>query len=223
MFEDIKKEYKKVDKEIKFVKTYSVCAIAFIISSCIIIYAFNLPAYCILYFDTLFIMLMLLYLYMDYKKITKNSKLTKKNIVTKINIYRSINQDNHVKNLIKILNTFNCKSKSNLKLALDYYNSKQPLSVKTSLGEWIISAAVTLISIAQIAYDNNTGAINYDKLFTFLGSATGFVIFSIIILLIFKFFIKAVFISNNEINSKLASDISTIYINYDNYRSKLYK
>lgn len=225
MFENIEKEYKKISKERSFNKYYwfSVTIIAILTSVLSKIFKdFYVLRNYVLY--GLVFILVISYFYIDFVKVIKKEKVKKEvKIVTKINIYAMHNKQEHLNNLISILSKYNFRTKNDLKLAIDYYNSKQPIKVESSFLAWIVSTVLTLSSFIEIAYNNETKTIDYQKISIILGSSIGYIIYLLIPIICFKLIINSLLLSKNKIQSQLSEDISYIYLNFNKYVNQLTK
>lgn len=123
-----------------------------------------------------FFILILVYFYIDFKNTIKCLTIKKKEKKTNIlKLYVTQNKKNHINNLLKILTNHNFRTKNDLKLAIDYYNRKQPIQVESSFLAWIVSTALTLSSFVEIAYDSETKSIDYQKISIILGSTIGYI------------------------------------------------
>lgn len=225
MFTDIEKEYKKMSKERNFNIYYwcsalSITLIASLISK--IFNDFDKFKYYFIYIS--FFILILVYFYIDFKNTIKCLTIKKKEKKTNIlKLYVTQNKKNHINNLLKILTNHNFRTKNDLKLAIDYYNRKQPIQVESSFLAWIVSTALTLSSFVEIAYDSETKSIDYQKISIILGSTIGYIIAFLIPIIIFKIFINSIILPKKKIYSQLSEDLSYIYLNFNKYVNQLTK
>lgn len=222
MFKEIEKEYKGTLKENKFNSFYwknagFACIVSLIISKLIN----NTLAiiFCYIYIITKLI----IYFYKDYKETTKKINLKKESITKRVKIYISQIKPNHVDNVLNILSSYNFRTKNDLKLVIDYYNSKQPITLESSPLGWIVSVALTIASFIEIAYDSNTQTINFNKLSLILNSTSIYIILIVIPIIIIKFIINIIIIPKRKLYSQLSEDLSFIYLNFNKYKNKLSK
>ena len=220
MFQRIEKEYKRNSFERKFDKLYwliaiSIAALVYFLSKC-----FNIPIIIqIIIPFVLFSIIILIYLVIDYKKVTKQMKQkSPKNLRDKIDLYVNYKHHEDIKNLTKILSDYNYKTKDDLKIAIDYFTNRKSIKVESSIFGWVISVALTLSSFAELAYNDVTKKIDYDKLLAIINSILGFVIYFLIGAAIVKFIMYV--IVNNELHSQFVDDLMTIYLNFDEYKNK---
>ena len=225
MFENIEKEYKKNSKERKFNTFYWTYVFIIIVSACVLSkYSTtfdNIKNY-VIYISTF--IAIIIYFVIDYLHTVKNLKFnSKENILKKLKAYINYNSQIHTDNLVKSLSKYNYKSKADLKLAIDYFNSKRPIKVESSFIAWIVSIALTLSSFVELAYDNSTKTIDYNKLLAILSPTIGFIICFLIFCIFVKLMINSIILSKTEIQSRIVDDLSFIYLNFDTYKNKLTK
>lgn len=221
MFENIEKEYKKNSKERKFNKFYWISAF---ISTIVFSPLRNIKYLKYINYGIVFFLVIIYFIY-DYKK-TINKSTIKKNerIINKFKKYVSITKKDHMNNLIMLLKTNNFKTKNDLKFAIEYYNSKRPIKIESSLLAWITSTSLTLASLVSIAYDPTTQKIDYTKINAILETTIGFVIVALIPILLVKLIIIDNFtFSKEKLHSELSEDLSYIYMNFDKYKNQLNK
>lgn len=225
MFVDIEKEYKKISKERKFTIYYWCSAIFVFLIATIISNAFETSGNFKYYFIyTAFIILILAYFYIDFVNSIKSLKVRKnEKIINKLKIYITQIRNNHINNLLNILAKYNFRTKNDLKLAIDYYNSKQPIKVESSFLAWIVSTALTISSFIEIAYDSETKTIDYQKITVILGSTIGYIIYLLIPIICFKLIINSIVLPKKKIQSQLSEDISYIYLNFSKFVNQLTK
>ena len=221
MFKSIEKKYKNNLRESKFNKYYWTIALTLMIISLIFKIPNNIKAYFI--YISLFI-LVIIYFGIDFVKITKNYTINKKiTFLDKFKIYIKEVENQNINNLISLLKQYNFKTKNDLKMAIDYYNSEKPIKVESNYLGWIVSIALTLSSFIEIAYNPETQAIDITKISVILGSTTGIIIVFLIPIIFFKFFINGVVIPKKRLQSNLSEDLTYIYLNFDKYKNQLSK
>lgn len=221
MFKSIEKKYKNNLRESKFNKYYWTIALTLMIISLIFKMPNNIKAYFI--YISLFI-LVIIYFGIDFVKITKNYTINKKiTFLDNFKIYIKEVENQNINNLISLLKQYNFKTKNDLKMAIDYYNSEKPIKVESNYLGWIVSIALTLSSFIEIAYNPETQAIDITKISVILGSTTGIIIVFLIPIIFFKFFINGVVIPKKRLQSNLSEDLIYIYLNFDKYKNQLSK
>ncbi|MFR4158726.1 MAG: hypothetical protein ACLT1G_05895 [Bacilli bacterium] len=221
MFKDIEKNYKKNLRETKFNKFYWITSFLLILGSSLLQISDNIKPY---FIYTLLFIFVIGYFIINYIKTMKNVNIKKKiNIIEKLKIYSSEVEKQNINNIILLLKQYNFKTKNDLKLAIDYYNSEKPIKVESDYLGWIVSISLTLSSFIEIAYNTETQAIDTTKISVILGSALGIIIGFLIPIIIFKIIINKSFTSKKTIRSNLSDDLSYIYLNFDKYKNQLSK
>ena len=221
MFKDIEKNYKKNLRETKFNKFYWITSFLLILGSSLLQISDNIKPY---FIYTLLFIFVIGYFIINYIKTMKNVNIKKKiNIIEKLKIYSSDVEKQNINNIILLLKQYNFKTKNDLKLAIDYYNSEKPIKVESDYLGWIVSISLTLSSFIEIAYNTETQAIDTTKISVILGSALGIIIGFLIPIIIFKIIINKSFTSKKTIRSNLSDDLSYIYLNFDKYKNQLSK
>ena len=219
MFKDIEKNYKKNLRETKFNKFYWITSFLLILGSSLLQISDNIKPY---FIYTLLFIFVIGYFIINYIKTMKNVNIKKKiNIIEKLKIYSSEVEKQNFNNIILLLKQYNFKTKNDLKLAIDYYNSEKPIKVESDYLGWIVSISLTLSSFIEIAYNTETQAIDTTKISVILGSALGIIIGFLIPIIIFKIIINKSFTSKKTIRSNLSDDLSYIYLNFDKYKNQL--
>lgn len=221
MFKDIEKNYKKNLRETKFNKFYWITSFLLILGSSLLQISDNIKPY---FIYTLLFIFVIGYFIINYIKTMKNVNIKKKiNIIEKLKIYSSEVEKQNLNNIVLLLKQYNFKTKNDLKLAIDYYNSEKPIKVESDYLGWIVSISLTLSSFIEIAYNTETQAIDTTKISVILGSALGIIIGFLIPIIIFKIIINKSFTSKKTIRSNLSDDLSYIYLNFDKYKNQLSK
>lgn len=221
MFKTIEKNYKKNLRETKFNKFYWITSILLILSSSLLQISDNIKPY---FIYILLLIFVIGYFIINYRKTMKNVNIKNKtNFIEKLKIYNNEIEKQNFDKIIPLLKQYNFKTKNDLKLAIDYYNSEKPIKIESDYLGWIISIALTLSSFIEIAYNTKTQTIDTTKISVILSSTLGIIIGFLIPIIIFKIFINNLFISKKTIRSNLSDDLSYIYLNFDKYKNQLSK
>lgn len=221
MFKNIEKIYKKNLRETKFNKFYWITSFLLILGSSLLQIPDNVKPY---FIYTLLFIFVIGYFIINYINTMKNVNIKKKiNIIDKLKTYSNEVEKQNFNNIILLLKQYNFKTKNDLKLAIDYYNSEKPIKVESDYLGWIVSIALTLSSFIEIAYNNETQTIDTTKISVILGSTLGIIIGFLIPIVIFKIIINKLFISKKTIRSNLSDDLSYIYLNFNKYKNQLSK
>lgn len=223
MFTNILNEYKKNSHERKINIFYWSIALILIILSTIIKTFTNLNTIiiCISLFATLIIAITI-YFIKDYKRITKN-QLQEKKLKDKLIIYVEEINKQKINKLIDSLKMYNISNKTNLKLAIDFYNNEKPKKIESDYLGWIVSSALTISSFIEIAYDSQSQTIDTTKLSVIMESTIGYIIIIILGIGMIKSIISGIIIPKQKSQSEISEDLTYIYINYNKYKNKLEK
>ena len=208
MFNQIERKYKKDSKELSF-------NISYWVFSCIVIMAIvNWPYIIKIIIELVFALtFVFIYYYIDYKKKAKGIKL--KGIAKKIRYYFDEEEKNRIDSLVSSLSKSNINTKDKLEVAINYYNSKKPLKIESSILAWLLSFVVSLASLVAVAYDNSTNTIDYQKLSVVLGSTLGIVLIGIFLTFVTKNIMSQLGFSKKKTCEDLSNDIAFIYFNYE--------
>ena len=164
------------------------------------------------------------YSIVNYVKIMKNNNIKNKtNFIEKLNAYSNEIKKQNFNRIILLLKQYNFKTKNDLKLAIDYFNSEKSIKVESDYLGWIISISLTLSSFIEIAYNTETQTIDTTKISVILGSTIGILIEFLITIIILNLVINVLFISKKTIRSNLSDDLSYIYLNFNKYKNQLSK
>lgn len=221
MFKIIEKNYKKGLNETKFNRFYWTTSFLLIFSSSLLKIPDNVKPY---FIYVLLFIFVIGYFIVNYIKIMKNINIKKKiSFIDKLKIYSDEVKKQNFNKIIQLLRQYNFKTKNDLKLAIDYFNSEKPIKVESDYLGWIVSISLTLSSFIDIAYNNETQTIDTTKISIILGSTLGIIIEFLIPIIILKLIINNIFISKKTIRSNLSDDFSYIYLNFNKYKNQLSK
>ncbi len=225
MFAKIEKEYKKLSKG-RFFTIYYWCSVLLtLLLTTLFSYIFenfNAIRYHFTYF-TLFI-LVFIYFYIDFMNVIKFLNVKKSEMLfIKIKKYINYNKDNYIDKLLTILKLHNFKTKSDLKLAIDYYNQKQPIKIDPNYLSWIVSIAITISSLVELAYNDTTQMIDFNKITIIFNISLQYTFIISISFLSAYWLIRLVFLPNKKVYSNIIDDLSYIYLNFNKFKSKLNK
>ena len=125
MFKTIEKNYKKNLRETKFNKFYWITSILLILGSSLLQISDNIKPY---FIYILLLIFVIGYFIINYKKTMKNVNIKNKtNFIEKLKIYNNEIEKQNFNKIILLLKQYNFKTKNDLKLAIDYYNSEKPV------------------------------------------------------------------------------------------------
>mgnify|MGYP004544179385 FL=1 len=221
MFKDIEKNYKKNLSETKFNKFYWTASFLLILSYSLLKIFDDVNPY---FIYVLLFIFVIGYFIVNYIKIMKNINIKKKiSFIDKLKIYSNEVKKQNFNKIIQLLRKYNFKTKNDLKLAIDYFNSEKPIKIESDYLGWIVSISLTLSSFIEIAYNNEMQTIDTTKISVILGSTLGIIIGFLIPIIILKLIINNLFISKKAIRSNLSDDLSYIYLNFNKYKNQLSK
>ena len=219
MFQELENNYKKQLKEKKFNKFYWISASILIVITRIF-QDFFIDKYYLIYI--ILGIIVIIYFIFDYNKTLKNVKKSN-SIFKNLMIYVNQARTNRINSLIINMKRYNIKTKTDIKMTIDYYNNKQPIKVESSYFGWIISSILTISSFIQIAYDNEKQVLDYTKISAILGSSLGIIICLLIPILIIKSIISSIVFSKEKLHSNISEDLTYIYFNFNKYKNQLNK
>ena len=222
MYSNIEKEYKKVDLDSNFDKYYWKWSIIIGIVFIIIFNIFpNNNDLIYLMYLTIFI-ICIIYFVRDFRNTVKQ-KDTEKKFSEKLELYRNFKREERKTKLLSILRKYKFNTKDNLKIAIDYYSRKKPIPIESSILAWIVSTAITLASLVEIAYDKEKEIIDYTKISVIFSSTLGMVIGILIPILFIKFIFNRLRIPKTKLYSNIEEDLTIIYLNFNKYKNQLNK
>ena len=124
-------------------------------------------------------------------------------------------------NLISDLCRHHLHTRSDLLLALQYYERRQRTEVQTSVLEWVLTAAVAILSLVVVAYDDGSRTIDLEKLVTVLAPTFGITLLLLTPFLLAKLISYAIDNSRTKADTSLVEDLAYIYVNFDHFRERL--
>lgn len=221
MFKTIEKDYKRNLRETKFNKFYWITSFLLILSSSLLQIPDNIKPY---FIYVLLFIFVIGYFLINYIKTMKKVNIKKKiNIIEKLKIYNNEIEKQGFDKIILLLKQYNFRTKNDLKLAIDYYNSEKTIKVESDYLGWIVSIVLTLSSFIEIAYNAENQTIDTPKVSVILSSTLGILLGLLVPIIIFKIMINNIFISKKTIRSNLSDDLSYIYLNFNKYKNQLSK
>lgn len=224
MYEIIEKEFKKDNPYKKYRIAYWINFFALVIITNLLNIIFKINN-CFLAFITslLFLISVFTFIYWKIKKSYNKSEFKKYGFKKLLKKYIQNLNATITRNLINTLKENNINSKDKIKILIDYYNRKEPINTKSNFTSVIADFFITIASIVVIAYNDVTGIIETNKFiniisFTFLIAAI-----TIILTLTIKLIFRSIFFSKEYHNSSLLEELTYIYMNYEEYETKLNK
>lgn len=222
MYELIEKEFKKNNPYKKYRIIYWVyCFILVLIVNLInIVFKINNLVLVIITFLT-FIISVFMFIYFKIKKNYSKKKFKKYKFIKLLKEYVQNLNLTITKNLIVTLKENNVNSKDKLKILIDYYNRKGPISIKTGFTSIIADLFVTIASIVVIAYNDITKILNINTVINIVYYSLIATLIIFILTVMIKYIYRGIFPQNEYYNSSLLDELTYIYMNYNHYKNKL--
>ncbi len=214
MFSKLEKQYKDLDFFSVFNKYYWKWAIRLIAFYIVLFLLF--PQYNDFFAKALYLEIFIAcayYIYIDYKKtVFTKYKLSLKHKI-KFYVFRkkSIKKDE----IIRVFIENGLVDKENIMLALNYYNSKQPIVIESSFFGWFFSTSLALFSIIEIGYDKSKGQIDFNMIYNFFYSIYISAILPILVVIVAKIIIDNFNKNKLLLYSDIAADLSNFYMNFE--------
>lgn len=221
MFENIEKSYKRNLIDYKFNIFYYKASCGLIFISYLFKISDDIKPYFI-FFSLIIAGMAYLFAHIltNINKLNINNKIS---LLDKIKIYFKEEKKGKYVTVIKLLKKYNIKTKSDLKLTIDYFNSKKSIKVESDYLGWIVSFILTVSSLMEIAYDSEKNAINLEKISIIFGYSFKIILSFLIPIILFKRILNQIFISKDFVRTKLIDDLYYIYLNFDKYKNQLSK
>ena len=216
MLNEIKNNYLKNIKENKFRHFYLINAVISLIIYYLLKLLYNIEINYIITIEI--IVFIFLYFYIDYIKTTNKAKKYSK-LKDKLNNYFTTYKNDRINYLISLLKKNNIKKKADLKFIINQFNFDKEIKIKTDIIGIFITISVAILSFIEIAYNEITHKIDYQKIGMILTPTIKIIFLILIIYIIIYFFI----FSKNKSNTLLIDDLTYIYFNYNHYRKDFYK
>ncbi len=154
-------------------------------------------------------------------KIVLGKRVQRKSVVERLVEYFREDDKLRVKNLLVDLKRHGVQTREEIKIALDYYERKQPVQTKTGILEWVLSIAVALVSIVVVAYDEASATVDMEKLFNILKPTLGLIVAIIVPIVVAKMVVNFLAVPRAKLDSILVEDLAIIYMQYDKFEDKL--
>lgn len=225
LFSEIEKEYKKGLQERRFFAYYWPRAIIVVALALAADLGFGLNRWIVYGIMVLFLLIFVFMFFMrDFRhglQKVEPEKLRKTSRRHQLKVILKTEDEIRINNLVADLSRHNLHTKSDLELAINYFERNRPVASKPNLLEWTLSIAVALSSIVLLAYDTETGVINVQKLIPVLGSTLTIALFVLTPAIIAKFISARIASARTKVDSFLTEDLAFIYVNYDQFKSQL--
>lgn len=156
-------------------------------------------------------------------KATMGKQVHAKGIIKTLVQYFEADRRIRMGNLLIDLREHNVRTKTDLKLAMDYFEKLIPTKTRPGLLEWTLSVIVALVPVIVLAYDDSTRTINSAEVFALLRPTLEIALAVIMPILLIKIVLSFISSSRTKVESALVEDLAYIYINYEDFRENLEK
>lgn len=225
MFSEIEKEYKKGLQERRFFAYYWPRAIIVVALALVGDLTFNFNRWLVYGIMVLLLLLFVVMFFLrDFRRGLKQvepEKLQQTSRRHRIKIILKAEDEIRINNLIADLRRHNLRTKSDLELAINYFERNRPVASKPNLLEWTLSIAVTLSSIVLLAYDTDTGVIDAKKFVSAFGSTMTIALVVLTPVILAKLISARISAARTKVDSFLTEDLAFIYVNFDQYKKQL--
>ncbi len=220
MFNDIEKSYRKDLSEKRFWRFYTWRAAVLVVIALVLVYYFHWNNWAVS--AGLGVLLVGLILYFFWREIHRAvDKLGKHTLREKLMLYHDNEGYMRLNNLLLILHKYNIRTKDDLKLVLNHFESRQPTPTKPNVLEWVVSVMIALVSVVVIAYNESTRSIDIGKLTTILITTVSFALVVLMPVLVIAIARAAIQTRRAKTDFILIEDLAYIIINFEKYSSQL--
>lgn len=224
MFSEIEREYRKNVQEERYLTYYVRRAIPITIIAIILSLVFR-KLYLIIYIITIVMLIGLaaVFFIRDVRKMDETTRALRRKRGIKIQLKNYFENENvkRINGLIKALSGHGVSTRADLEVVLDFFESRLPATNKPNLIHWILTALVTIASIAIVTYDEVTSTINVHKFLNAFISALVVAVMCITPILVFKVANYLMTKFRNQVDTILVEDLAYIYINFEKYQEEL--
>ncbi len=226
MFSEIEKEYRKSVQERRYWAYYIKWAVPITVVAAVLSLAFRYLYGVILFVTTVLLVgILITFIVHDIKATEEMARAVhrKRGIIAKLQSYFETDDAMRVNNLVANLVKHDIRTKEDLKLAIEYYESRLPMNTKPNLMDWILTTIVTVASVALVAYDEATSTIDVQKFLNVFISALIVAAICITPILVFKIVRYALSRFRNRVDTILVEDLAEIYVNFEGYEGRFEK
>lgn len=226
MFSEIEKEYRKSVQERRYWAYYIKWAVPITVIAIVLSLIFR-HLYGLIHLVTVMLLvgLLVIFIVRDIKATDEIARVVrrKKGVVAKLQSYFETDDAMRVNNLVANLVKHDIRTKEDLKLAIEYYESRLPMNTKPNLMDWILTTIVTVASVALVAYDEATSTIDVQKFLNVFISALIVAAICITPILVFKIVRYILSRFRNRVDTILVEDLAEIYVNFEGYEERFEK
>lgn len=226
MFSEIEKEYRKSVQERRYWAYYIKWAVPITVVAAVLSLVFRHLYGVILFVTTVLLVgILITFIVHDIKATEEMVRAVrrKRGVIAKLQSYFETDDAMRVNNLVTNLAKHDIRTKEDLKLAIEYYESRLPMNTKPNLMDWILTTIVTVASVALVAYDEATSTIDVQKFLNVFISALIVAAICITPILVFKIVRYALSRFRNRVDTILVEDLAEIYVNFEGYGERFEK
>lgn len=224
MFDDIEREYKKGLQEKRFVDYYWPRAVVIILVAILLDLLIG-KYHWIIYGCALavFVMIVAAFFAREYWHAHKTIESVRqsKSFATKLTAYFKVDDSRRIEKLVLDLAHHDLHTKSDIKLALDYFQSRLPVNAKPKLLDWVFTTVIALSSIVIVTYDSSINAINIQRLLKIFAPSVAVALIILTPFIIAKLIYTGMSRSRNKIDTSLVQDLAYIYVHFEKYQKRL--
>ncbi len=221
MFSEIEKDYRKGLQEARFWRFYGWRSLVAIVLAMVVIFVLGVNSWLAAGCLSVILVGLVAWFFWKDTKIVLGKRVQRKSVVERLVEYFREDDKLRVKNLLVDLKRHGVQTREEIKIALDYYERKQPVQTKTGILEWVLSIAVALVSIVVVAYDEASATVDMEKLFNILKPTLGLIVAIIVPIVVAKMVVNFLAVPRAKLDSILVEDLAIIYMQYDKFEDKL--
>ncbi len=221
MFSEIEKDYRKGLQEARFWRFYGWRSLVAIVLAMVVIFVLGVNSWLAAGCLSVILVGLVAWFFWKDTKIVLGKRVQRKSVIERLVEYFREDDKLRVKNLLVDLKRHGVQTREEIKIALDYYERKQPVQTKTGILEWVLSIAVALVSIVVVAYDEASATVDMEKLFNILKPTLGLIVAIIVPIVVAKMVVNFLAVPRAKLDSILVEDLAIIYMQYDKFEDKL--
>lgn len=221
MFSEIEKDYRKGLQEARFWRFYGWRSLVAIVLAMVVIFVLGVNSWLVAGCLSVILVGLVAWFFWKDTKIVLGKRVQRKSVIERLVEYFREDDKLRVKNLLVDLKRHGVQTREEIKIALDYYERKQPVQTKTGILEWVLSVAVALVSIVVVAYDEASATVDMEKLFNILKPTLGLIVAIIIPIVVARMVVNFLAVPRAKLDSILVEDLAIIYMQYDKFEDKL--
>lgn len=221
MFSEIEKDYRKGLQEARFWRFYGWRSLVAIVLAMVVIFVLGVNSWLAAGCLSVILVGLVAWFFWKDTKIVLGKRVQRKSVIERLVEYFREDDKLRVKNLLVDLKRHGVQTREEIKIALDYYERKQPVQTKTGILEWVLSIAVALVSIVVVAYDEASATVDMEKLFNILKPTLGLIVAIIIPIVVARMVVNFLAVPRAKLDSILVEDLAIIYMQYDKFEDKL--